>query len=350
MKYSSLQTLTPPLRRTVPLFCTLFLFVMTITGSGFASTLDLNVDGEPLPLAVGSSGTQIITVTNTGDPATASVILTYYTPTFCNLTTTQPTLPPGVTSSVLYTNTNRFIPSVIQYTITAAALNASGSINVPVGLTVPSGTPQTPSMVTAASVTVYPIAGGGDTEANEQDNINSPAVPIEGASPGTVSSSSPALFLVPSTGTAYSDNSTTSTTGSVIFIVGDDKNAGPTTQPFGLVFFLPPYIRYTASDSLTSCSVLFPSSSNTDLTLEQIVSCTNSTLLPANSSCLLSLLGICIIPNLSPPTATVTIKVTGHPGAIVGLQQADSAVFTTGSDVDQELYTNVSSISLVVPH
>ena len=347
MKYSFLQTLISPRRRTGPLFCALFLFVMTFIGSGFAATVDLIVDADQPTIVVGNSGTQTLTVSNTGDSATASVVLTYYTPIFCNLATSQPTLPSGVTSSVLYTNTSRFIPSAIQYTITATALNASGSISVSVGLTVPSGTPQTPSMLSWGNATVYPIAGG-DTEVNLQDNVIGSAVSIDGASPGTVSSSSPALFLAPPFGTAYSDNSTTSTTGSVFFLVGNDKNAGATSQPFGLVFVLPPYIRYTSADSLTSCSVLFPST--TDLTLEQIVSCTNPTLLPASSSCLLSLLGTCIIPNLSPPTATVTIKVTGYPGATVGSQWTIASVFTTGSDVDQELFANVSSPGIVVPH
>jgi hypothetical protein len=64
----------------------------------------------------------------------------------------------------------------------------------------------------------------------------------------------------------------------------------------------------------------------------------------------LSIIGICIVPNLFPPAATVTITITGYPGATLGSQYLIADVFTTGSDVDQELFSNVSSLGIVVPH
>ncbi|KAA2257524.1 hypothetical protein F0L68_24815 [Solihabitans fulvus] len=295
-------------------------------GSGHAAggpaVIDLSVSAnEPTVKPGQDTGTQTFTVTNqSSSDGISNVVFRYTTPIFVNIAAPLPGGPGILGCAKRYTNPDRFVPEVLECTL--AAINAGASTTITVALNAPTGTPPTPKVSSWGTASALPVPGG-DTVTDPADAIITPGVNIDGAPPSPEQRTSPDLYLRPPTGAVYTDG----TDGTLTFSIGNDKAAGPATQPLRLVFSLPPYVKFHHVDPVqglyTRCTGLFDDPA--DPAVAQIWDCA-------------------VAPPVGLPPGTevsTTVDITARPGGPSGNVWSSAVATTTGSDHNQNLATGI---------
>ena len=267
--------------------------------------VDLSVKSPALSIAPGSTGTRVFTVTNEGQSTTATVQLTFATPEFINIDTSQG-LPSNC--SFIYLNNDPLVPSVVRCTIAGVPSGQSVSVSIPVV-----AASSAPSGEHYSRVVVLPTSSDVDTDLN--NNMIGYVADIEHSS-GFTFSGNVNLYVV-------ADEPALDTTGTANPVTIEVGNNGPsaTTGQVILTAATTFFENFVSSSLPAGCSFLLEDS---DPSVPEIVQCSVSA-------------------GLAPGTSQAFyFQINIVPGGPQGLAGAlfGSAETTVPNDVDPDLSDN----------
>lgn len=219
-----------------------------------AGAVDLSLSATHPEIAPGATGSQTLTVGNSGQSASGDVRIVYALPLYANV---GGALPNGCT--LLYDNPDFTISQIVQCLVAGPAQNQQTSIAIPLQVS-----PDAPIAGYGGAAMVVPAAPG-DVEQHINDNMTSAGFTATAGAPVPIVGSRNPVDLYVST--KLPDLLTSAPANEVITVGNKGPNA--TTEPVLVTFITQQFVNHV-NPLPAGCSMLY---ANTDPAVPEIVQC-----------------------------------------------------------------------------